>query len=60
MDGVAHLGADQGLVSEVVVAGDEFVPQPAFAGAAHDDAEVEGADLVEGGRRREQRRFGID
>ncbi len=28
MDGVAHLGADQGLVSEIVVAGDELVPEP--------------------------------
>ena len=59
MDGVAHLGADQGLVSEVVVAGDELVPQPAFAGAAHDGAEVERANLVEGGRGREQRRLGV-
>ena len=33
-DGVAHLGADEGLVAEVVVAGDELVPQPALSGAA--------------------------
>ena len=59
VDGVAHLGADQGLVSEVVVAGDELVPEPAFAGAVHDGAEVERADLVEGGRGREQRRLGV-
>ena len=52
VNGVAHLGADQGLVSEVVVAGDELVPEPAFPGAVHDGAEVERADLVEGRRAR--------
>ena len=30
--GVAHLGADQGLVAEVVVSGDELVPQLAPRG----------------------------
>ena len=32
VDGVAHLGADQGLVSEIVVAGDELVPELPFPG----------------------------
>ena len=59
VDGVAHLGADQRLVSEVVVAGDELVPQPALAGLAHDGSQVERADLVEGGRCGEQRRLGV-
>ena len=59
VDGVAHLGADQGLVSEIVVAGDELVPELALAGAAHDGAQVERTDLVEGRRGREQRRFGV-
>ena len=59
VDGVAHLGADQGLVSEIVVAGDELVPELALPGAAHDGAQVERADLVEGRRGREQRRFGV-
>ena len=59
MDGVAHLGADQGLVAEIVVAGDELVPELPFPGVTHDGAEVERANLVEGGRRREQRGFGI-
>ena len=52
VDGVAHLGADQGLVSEIVVAGDELVPELALPGAAHDGAQVERADLVEGRRGR--------
>ena len=47
VNGVAHLGADQGLVSEVVVAGDELVPPLALAGATHD-----GAHLQRGGPRR--------
>ena len=59
MDGIAHLGADQGLVSEIVVAGDELVPELALPGAAHDGAQVERTDLVEGRRGREQRRFGV-
>ena len=59
VDGVAHLGADQGLVSEIVVAGDELVPQPALAGLANDGAHLQRADLVEGGRGREQWRFGV-
>ena len=59
MDGVAHLRADQGLVAEVVVAGDELVPQPALAGVAHDGAHLERADLVEGARRGKQRRLGL-
>ena len=53
VDGVAHLGADQGLVSEIVVAGDELVPELALPGAAHDGAQVERTDLVEGRRGRE-------
>ena len=36
VNGVAHLGADQGLVAEIVVVGDELVPQLALAGAAQD------------------------
>ena len=32
MDGVAHLGADQGPVAEIVIAGDELVPQLALPG----------------------------
>ena len=59
MDGVAHLGADQGRVAEIVMAGDELVPQFARAGAAHDGAQVERANLVKGCRRRERRRFGV-
>ena len=59
MDGVAHLGADQGPVAEIVVAGDELVPQLALPGAAHDGPQGERTDLVEGCRRREQRRFGV-
>ena len=59
MDSVAHLGADQALVSEVVAAGDELVPEPALSGLADDGAHVERADLVEGGRRGEQRRLGL-
>ena len=51
-------GADQGLVSEIVVVGDERVPQPALAGAAHDGPEVERTHLVEGGRGRDRRCFG--
>ena len=59
VDGVAHLGADQGLVAEIVVAGDELVPQLALAGPASDGPQVERADLVEGCRGREQRRLGV-
>ena len=59
VDGVAHLGADEGLVAEVVVAGDELVPEPALLGAAGDGSELERADLVKGGGRREERRFGL-
>ena len=59
MDGVAHLGADQGLVAEIVVAGDELVPALALAGVAHDSAQSERADVVEGCRGREQRRLGV-
>ena len=59
MDGVAHLGADQGRVAEIVMAGDELVPQLARAGAAHDGAQVERAHLVKRCRRRERRRFGV-
>ena len=50
MDGVAHLGADQGAVAEIVVAGDELVPQLPLLGAASDGAQVERTDLVEGTR----------
>ena len=57
--GIAHLGADQGLVPEIVVAGDELVPELALPGGAHDGAQVERADLVQGRRGREQRRFGV-
>ena len=56
MDGIAHLGADQDLVSEIVVAGDELVPQLSLPGAADDGAQVERTDFVEGRRGREQRR----
>ena len=59
MDGVALLGADLSLVSGVVVAGEELVPEPALQGVVHDDAEVEGANFVEGGRGREERRLGV-
>ena len=59
VDGVAHLGADQGPVAEIVVAGDELVPQPSLAGAVHDGAHLQRADLVEGCRGREQRRLGV-
>ena len=41
MDGVAHLGADQGLVAEIVVAGDELVPQLALAGDEREVAKVD-------------------
>ena len=59
VDGVAHLGADQGLVSEIVVAGDELVPELALPGAAHDGAQIERSDFVEGRRRGEQWRLGV-
>ena len=59
VDGVAHLGADEGLVAEVVVAGDELVPEPALAGSAHGDVHIEGTDLVKGLGRRYEGRFGI-
>ena len=59
VDGVAHLGADQGLVAEVVVAGDELVPPLALAGVADDGSQAERADFIERCRRREQRRFGV-
>ena len=58
VDGVAHLGADQGLVAEVVVAGDELVPQPALAGArARQSLISSGRTSSRVGRRREQRRL---
>ncbi len=47
------------FVSEIVVAGDELVPELALPGAAHDGAQVERTDLAEGRRGREQRRFGV-
>ena len=59
VDGVAHLGADEGLVAEVVVAGDELVPEPALAGSAHGDAHIERPDLIEGLGRRDEGRFGV-
>ena len=59
VDGVAHLGTDQGLVTEVVVAGDELVPPLALARVARDGPQAERADLIEGGWRRERRRFGV-
>ena len=59
VDGVAHLGADQGLVAEIVVAGDELVPALPFPSVAHDGAQIERADVVEGCRGREQRRLGV-
>ena len=43
----------------VVVAGDELVPPLALAVAAHDGPQAERADLIEGGRRRSLRRFGV-
>ena len=52
VDGVTHLGADQSLVTEVVVAGDELVPPLALARVARDGPQAERADLIEGGRRR--------
>jgi len=58
VDGVADLCAHQGLVAEVVVAGDELVPQLALAGLAEDGPQGEGTDVIEGSRRREQGRFG--
>ena len=59
VDGVAHLGADEGLVAEIVVAGDELVPQPALGGA--DGADLQRADLVEGrGRWEAGRGLGSD
>ena len=36
VDDVAHLGSDQGCVSQIVVAGDELVPQLSLLGAADD------------------------
>ena len=59
MDGVAHLGADEGLVAEIVVTGDELVPQPALAGLADDGGQVDRANLVEGCRGRKQPRLGV-
>ena len=59
MDSVAHLGAAKGLLSEIVVAGDELVPEFALSGAAHAGPPVQWTDLVEGRRGREQRRFGV-
>ena len=41
------------------MAGDELVPQLARAGAAHDGAQVERANLVKRCRCRERRRFGV-
>ena len=59
VDGVAHLCADEGLVAEVVVAGDELVPEFTLVGAAHNDPHIERADLLEGSRRRDEGRFGV-
>ena len=59
VDGVAHLCADQGLVAEIVIAGDELVPDLAFAGLAHDGAQIERSDFVEGRRRGKQWRLGV-
>ena len=38
VDGVAHLGADQGLVAEIVITGDELVPPLALARVAREGA----------------------
>ena len=54
-DEVAHLGAGQGVVSEVVVAVDEGVPE-VTAGGGGDGLEAQRPDRVEGGGRIEQRR----
>ena len=58
VDGVAHLCAYQNSVTEVLVAGDELVPQPALlTRAAHD--QIEGTDLVEVSRGRERGWLGV-
>ena len=57
--GVAHLGADQGLVAEVVVAGDVLVPELPFARVAHRGAQFDRADLVQRRRRWDERRLGV-
>ena len=52
--GVAHLGADQGLVAEVVVAAEVVVPQRPPAVTAHDGAISSGrtaSSVVGGGKR---------
>ena len=53
VDEVAHLGAGQGVVAEVVVAGDEGVPQPPL-GAGGDGFDTQRAHRVERRRGLEQ------
>ena len=59
MDGVSHLCPDQPGVAQIVVSGDELVPQRPLAGRAHHGADIEWAYLVEAGRWREQWGFGL-
>ena len=59
MDGVAHLCPDQACIAQVMVAGDELVPERAFPGPAHHGADLQRLQVVETGRSREQRRFGL-
>ena len=59
MDGVAHLRADQGLVAEVVVAGDERIPLFALRRAPEHGAHADGARLIERFRRRFEWRAGV-
>ena len=59
MHGVAHLCADQGFVTEVVVAGDKRVPLLALGRAPEHGSQADRAHLIEGLGRRFQRRVGI-
>ncbi len=59
VDGVAHLGADQGLVAEIVVAGDELVPQLALAAVADGRPQIERTNLIEGCGHRIRRGLGV-
>ena len=52
MNNIAHLGADQSGGAEIVVAGDELVPELAHTGATYGALQVERADLVDGRGRR--------
>ena len=59
LDRIAYLGADRGLVAEIMIAGNELVPASVLRGPADHDAKAQRLHRFERGRHRRLRRFGV-